>query len=131
MSTFELQIVTPDGQFFSGEAARLSVRGIEGDLCILPRHIAFVTAIATGEARVTIDDKVRRAACSGGMVTVMKNHVRLVATTFEWEENIDKERAIRARERAEQVLKDAKDAQEISVAKAKLSRALVRIQVSQ
>ncbi|MEG0166974.1 MAG: ATP synthase delta/epsilon chain alpha-helix domain-containing protein [Ruthenibacterium sp.] len=60
----------------------------------------------------------------------MKNHVRLVATTFEWEEDIDKERALRAREKAEQILKDAKDAKEISVAKAKLSRALVRIQVS-
>lgn len=130
MSTFELQIVTPDGQFFSGQAARLSVRGIEGDLCILPRHIAFATALAVGEARVTIDEKVRRAACSGGMVTVMKNHVRLVATTFEWEEDIDKERAILAREKAEQTLRVAKDVREISVAKAKLSRALVRIQVS-
>ena len=60
MSTFHLQIVTPDGGFFDGEAEKLIVRAIDGDVCILARHSPYVTALGTGEARVTIDGKRRR-----------------------------------------------------------------------
>ena len=48
MSAFHLQIVTPDGSFFDGEAERVIVRAIDGDICILPRHIPYVTALAMG-----------------------------------------------------------------------------------
>ncbi|MEG2699091.1 MAG: ATP synthase F1 subunit epsilon [Ruthenibacterium sp.] len=130
MTTFMLQIVTPDGQFFDGSAERLVARAIDGEVCILPRHTKYVTALSTGEARVTVEGKVRRAACSNGMLSVINDHVRLVANTFEWKEDIDAERALRAKECAEQALENAGNAQEISVAKAKLSRALVRIDVS-
>ena len=74
MSTFHLQIVTPDGGFFDGEAEKLIVRAIDGDVCILARHSPYVTALGTGEARVTIDGKRRRAACAGGMLAVTKVH---------------------------------------------------------
>lgn len=99
MSTFHLQIVTPDGGFFDGEAEKLIVRAIDGDVCILARHSPYVTALGTGEARVTIDGKRRRAACAGGMLAVTKDNVRLVATTFEWAEDIDADRAQRAKEK--------------------------------
>lgn len=129
MASFELHIVTPDGEFYKGEGEKLIVRAIDGDVCILPRHIDFLTALASGEARVTIDGKVRKAACSGGMLSMNKNIVRLVATTFEWEENIDKERAEKAKELAQQRIAEAKDDAELEMAKAKLSRALTRIKV--
>ena len=83
MSAFHLQIVTPDGSFFDGEAERVIVRAIDGDICILPRHIPYVTALAMGEARVTVDGKVRRAAANGGMLAVTGDKVRIVASTFE------------------------------------------------
>ena len=113
MSTFHLQIVTPDGGFFDGEAEKLIVRAIDGDVCILARHSPYVTALGTGEARVTIDGKRRRAACAGGMLAVTKDNVRLVATTFEWAEDIDADRAQRAKERAEQLIEKAKDQREL------------------
>ena len=124
MSTFHLQIVTPDGGFFDGEAEKLIVRAIDGDVCILARHSPYVTALGTGEARVTIDGKRRRAACAGGMLAVTKDNVRLVATTFEWAEDIDADRAQRAKERA------AKDQRELELAQARLKRALTRLQVT-
>ena len=131
MSTYHLQIVTPDGQFFDGNAERLIVRAIDGEVCIMPRHAAYISALATGEARVTIEGKVRRAACSGGMITVTGDDVRLVATTFEWKEDINAERALLAKEKAEEILKNAKDDREVEMAKAKLSRALNRMKVSE
>ena len=130
--TYELQIVTPDGGFYDGTAEKLIARAIDGDLCILARHAQLVTALSTGEVRVTMEGgQVRRAACSGGMLTVIDGRVRLVANTFEWHEDIDAERAQRAKELAEQRIRDAKDEGELSLAKAKLSRALNRIHVAQ
>ena len=130
MSTFHLQIVTPDGGFFDGEAEKLIVRAIDGDVCILARHSPYVTALGTGEARVTIDGKRRRAVCAGGMLAVTKDNVRLVATTFEWAEDIDADRAQRAKERAEQLIEKAKDQRELELAQARLKRALTRLQVT-
>lgn len=130
MATFMLQIVTPDGESFNGQAEKLIARTIDGDVCILANHSKYVTALATGEVRVTIDGARRRAACSGGMLSAIDNTVRLVANTFEWAEEIDAGRAQRAREAAEQALQDATDAQDVSLAKGKLAKALVRINVA-
>ena len=130
MTTFHLQIVTPDGGFYDGPAEKLIVRALGGDVCILPRHAPYVTALGTGEATVVIDGQRRLAACAGGMLAVTQNDVRLVATTFEWAEDIDKNRAQRAKEEAERRIQSAKDANELEMAKAKLSRALVRIKTA-
>ena len=105
-------------------------RTIDGDVCILARHTEYVTALGMGQARVTIDGKVRKAACIGGMLSVSGGRVRIVATTFEWAEEIDLERAQRARERAEERLKQQKDTRDIQLAEAKLKRALVRLNAS-
>ena len=92
--TFHLQVVTPDGLAFEGEAEKLSVRTQDGIIGILPRHIDYVAPLGMGEAVITEPgDKVRRAACIGGMIAVQGDTVRLVATTFEWAEDIDMARA--------------------------------------
>lgn len=129
MTPFHLQIVTPDGSSFDGVAEKLIVRAIDGDVCIMAKHIPYVTALATGVARVTIDGKMRRAACNGGMLSVSQDMVRLVATTFEWAEEIDAARAQRAKESAEARLQNAQDTHELELAKARLNRALTRIDV--
>ena len=125
--TFHLQIVTPDGGFYDGEAEKLIVRARGGDVCILPRHAPYVTALGIGEATVVLPgDQRRKAACAGGMLSVTGDDVRLVATTFEWSEDIDKNRAQKAEEKARQKMQDAKDNVELELAKAKLYRALTR-----
>lgn len=130
MSSFHLQIATPDGLIFDGQAERLLCRTIVGDVCILARHADYVTALGMGEARVTVDGNVRRAACMGGMLTVVKGEARLVPTTFEWAEDIDAERAQRAKERAEQVIREKQtDKRDLMLAEARLQRALVRMRV--
>lgn len=129
MSSFHLQIVTPDGEFFDGPAERVKVRTISGDVAILAGHIPYVTALGTGEASVTVEGEVRKAAASGGMLSVTPEGVRVVATTFEWAEDIDLDRAKRAKEKAEERIRKAQDARELELAKVKLSRALVRLNV--
>ena len=129
--TFHLQIVTPDGSFYDGEAEKLIVRAKGGDVCILPRHAPYVTALGIGEATVVLPgDQLRRAACAGGMLSVTGEDVRLVATTFEWAEDIDKARAQKAEEKARQKIQAAKDSAELELARAKLYRALTRLRAA-
>ena len=130
--TFHLEIVTPDGGFYDGEAEKLIVRAQGGDVCILPRHAPLVTALGIGEATVVLPgDQRRKAACAGGMLSVTGDDVRLVATTFEWAEDIDKARAHKAEEQARQKVQAAKDNVELEMAKAKLYRALTRQKAAQ
>lgn len=133
MSVFHLTIVTADGVYFDGQAQRISVRTIDGEVCVLAKHVSYMTALGMGECRVTGENgETRRAACIGGMLSVMNDEVRLVATTFEWAEDIDVSRAEKARQRAEELvnqLQKQADVRELELAKAKLKRALTRIQV--
>lgn len=130
MSVFHLTIVTADGLYFDGEAQRVIARTIDGDVCILANHIPYLTALGMGECRVTgSNGETRRAACIGGMLSVHNNEVNLVATTFEWAEDIDVSRAERARQRAEELMRHHMDEREYELAQAKLKRALTRINV--
>lgn len=129
--TFHLQIVTPDGLLFDGQAERILVRTTEGDVGILSGHSDYVSPVATGMTRVTFGGgEVKTAACSGGFISVKRGITRLVANTFEWAEDIDVERARKAHERAEQKLKEASDYEE-KAAEIKLKRALTRIRVGE
>ena len=132
MSSFHLQVVTPDGQAVEGQAQRVFCRTITGDVCILPRHCDYMTALGMGEARITDEaGQVRRAACIGGMLSVCDGEVTLVPTTFEWADKIDLERAEAAYERADKVLHNENASQmDLKLAEAKLHRALVRKSVA-
>ena len=131
MTTFHLQIATMDGNVFDGQVQSVSCRTIHGDLAILARHMNYCTAIGMGTAHVVLEDGTeRKAACIGGMLTMMNGECRLIPTTWEWSEDIDVERAERAKARAEETLKKTGlSDREYNVAKAKLNRALVRISV--
>lgn len=129
--TFHLKIVTPDGLVFEGEAEKLIVRTVTGDMAILARHIDCVVPLGMGKATVVTDGKRRYAACIGGLLSVISGQVTLVPTTFEWAENIDIARAQSAFDRAQQRLnqKDISDT-DLRLSEAKLKRALIRQNVA-
>ncbi len=132
MKPYPLTVVTPDGCQFDGPAVRLVCRTVGGDAAILAGHCDYCTALAMGEAYiVTPDGNTRSAACIGGMLTVLGGRVRLIATTWEWAEEIDADRAERSRQRAEAKLKETGlDERELQLARARLHRALVRKSVA-
>lgn len=129
--TYHLQIVTPDGQYFDGQAVRLFVPTIHGQIGILARHINYVTALGMGPAKVITEDGERHAACIGGLLAVTNGDVKVVATTFEWADQIDVERAQASLARAEAMLADPNaDEQTRQYANARLKRAQVRLSVA-
>ena len=75
MANFPLEIVSMDGEKFKGEAERLSLRGITGDLAIMAHHTNYCTAVGMGTAKVILPDGTERnGACIGGMICMMDNH---------------------------------------------------------
>lgn len=126
---FNLQIVTPDGLEFDGEIDSLLARTDGGDVEILRGHADYFAAMGTGRIRLKIGSEIKLASSSGGFISVTRGEVKLVVTTFEFAEDIDLERALLAKERAEATLAANTDDKIILIAKAKLARAINRINV--
>ena len=130
MNKLHLEIATPDGMRFSGEADSLLVRTADGDVEIMSAHTDLIASLTTGRVRIKVDGNDRFASASGGFLSVTKDGVKLVATTFEFADEIDLKRAQAAKEKAEELLKSASGKDEIAFLEAKLARALTRIKVA-
>ncbi len=131
MTSFYLQIVTPDGKKFAGMAEKILLRTINGDVCILARHTDYISALGLGECRVT-DDKgnVRSAACIGGMVIVSEGMAHVVASAFNWADEIDVERAEKDKAAAEKALASNPTEEQAKVHEAKIRRCNLRLSVA-
>ncbi|MBO4898182.1 MAG: ATP synthase F1 subunit epsilon [Clostridia bacterium] len=130
MKTFELKIITPDGMMYDAEAESILVRTTLGDVTILPSHADYLALIEYGHVKIKSDGKERFAAATNGFLSVSGGKVRVVATTFEFADEIDKDRAERAKREAEERRDRAKSDAELRVAEMKLKRALLRLDVS-
>ena len=130
MNEFHLEIVTPDGIEFEGMAQSLLVKCESGDVEILARHTDYFGSLGIGRARIKTKDGDRFASCAGGFLSVSGGKVRLIATTFEFAEDIDLGRAEKAKALAEARIAEAKSDRALDMAKAKLQRALSRISVA-
>ena len=129
MKSFNLKIATPDGVVFDGQAGSLLVRTKEGDAEILAGHMDFLSALGTGRARIIAGGEKRLASSSGGFVSVSNGEVSLVATTCEFADQINIDRARKAKEKAENALSSNSDKASEALLKAKLARAMNRINV--
>jgi F-type H+-transporting ATPase subunit epsilon len=131
MREFHLQIVTPDGLVFDGNAEGILVRTDGGDVEIMSGHTDYFATLGIGRAKLTAGGVSRNASASGGFISVKNGEVRLVAVTFEFSDEIDIDRAKRAKENAEDALRSENDEKAMTVLKAKLARAINRISVAE
>ena len=135
MTPFKLQIITPDGVFFDGMTDNIVVRTTVGDKGILARHEPYVAALTISKFKVRIDGNFRYGAISSGVIKVSRDKTVILAQSCEWADEIDVERAVKAKELAESRISqytsqpDADDKQ-MAIAKYKLKRALNRIETS-
>ena len=131
MSTFSLQIITPEKIFFEGSVQRVIIRTTEGDVGILAKHEKYVAALPAGPVKITMEDgRERLAALSGGAVKVSPTQTAILANAVEWAEDIDVDWAKRSEQDALRRKENSKDQQELEYAEMKLKRALNRLRVS-
>lgn len=131
MSTFRVQIITPDGVLFDDEAQRVIVRTTEGDVGIMRNHIDYFAPIGIGPLKLlTKEGQQKIAAVAKGFISVSQNVAKIMAISCEWAEEIDLKRAERAKEIAEEKIKTAKNDKDLLLAQVRLRRALNRIRIS-
>lgn len=105
MERLYLEIVTPERLMVGQEVDMVEAPGTSGEFGVLPGHVAFLTTLEYGEIRFVTDGTARFVATSGGFAEVLDNKVTVLVDTAEFEEEIDLERARKAKERAESALK--------------------------
>ena len=131
MKSYKLKIVTPEKIFFDGETEQIKIRTTEGDVGILANHIRYVCNIVAGPLKVKDSNGEREAALSEGILKVSDKGVTVLASTAEWSDEIDLERAEKAKQKAENILSDKSRIDEFERAEIKLKRALARLSVGQ
>lgn len=128
---FQLKIITPDRIFYEGEVSMLELKTSEGEIGIYKNHIPLTTILVPGIARLKRNEEVKLAALYSGFVEIQKDKVIILAEVAEWPDEIDKNRAMEAKVRAERRLKskESDDTDELR-AELALRRALTRIELS-
>jgi F-type H+-transporting ATPase subunit epsilon len=107
MATIHVDIVSAEGEIFSGEAEMFFAPGADGDLGIAPRHAPLLTLLKPGEVRVkTPDGQEQHFFVGGGALEVQPAKVTVLADTALRAHDIDEAAALAAKQRAEDALRD-------------------------
>ena len=128
MASMQVELVSPEGIVFSGEATQVVARTTSGEIAFLAGHIPFV-GVLSGKSPVKIwltDGPIRVVAVHSGFVEVSHNNVTILSDVAEMADEIDVPRAQAAKDRAEAQLRDAPDDLDVLAA---LLRANLRLAV--
>ena len=131
MATFQLSIVTPEATVFDETVVSLIVPGAEGYLGVLAHHAPLITPLQPGKITILLTGETELyLAVAGGFLEVAKNEATILADTAEQADQIDRERALEALERARRRLHDTSRHWDTDRATAALRRAESRIRVA-
>ncbi len=134
MARIFLEIITPERVVVSEEVDIVTAPGVEGEFGVLANHAPMVAAVKIGPLRYRVGDREEWVAISGGFCKVLGNKITFLVEAAERAYEIDVERALRAKERAEKRLQEYQTkAEEIDYARARaaLQRALTRLLVAE
>src|ERR671922_1627370 len=128
-----LEVVTPERSVLSVEVDEISAPGALGYFGVLPGHTPFITTLGQGELGYRSGNRWEYLAITWGYAEVLPNNVTILAETAEMAEEIDVERAERAKRRAEERLREwSTQAADIDFERAStaLQRAFILLQVA-
>ncbi|RZN56826.1 F0F1 ATP synthase subunit epsilon [Avibacterium paragallinarum] len=128
MATLNLTVVSAEESIFTGQVKSIQATGIEGELGILPGHTPLLTAIKLGIVKLTLENGSEEVIyVSGGFLEVQPNVVTVLADVAIRGKELDGDRILEAKRRAEQnIVSNAKDANYEMLA-AKLSKELAKL----
>ncbi len=123
----ELKMLSFDGKTHSEELSRISLPTNDGIRTILNNHMDVVVPVDIGEVKLINDKETKKVVVSEGIFNFEDNNAQLLVRTFEFPEEIDKDRAKRAKERAEERLEKELSAKEFHETELSLKRAVTRL----
>lgn len=128
MKTFSLKILASDRVFYDGRCQMVILPAMDGQLGVLANHGDMVVALKMGEMRIQKEDGLWETALIGkGVMQDINNRMTILVEFAEHPEEIDQKRALEAKHRAEEQLRQKQSIQEYHHSKAALSRALARL----
>jgi F-type H+-transporting ATPase subunit epsilon len=126
--SIHVDIVSAEGQMFSGEATMVLVPGSQGELGIYPRHAPLLTTLKPGEVRVQTEGGEEQVFyVAGGVLEVQPHLVTVLADTAARARDLDEAEALAAKQRAEDAMRTRSDKLEIAEAQAELARAVAQL----
>jgi F-type H+-transporting ATPase subunit epsilon len=128
--TFQLEIVTPEKIVVKDQAEEMQIPGKNGYLGILPGHAPLITELAVGEISYRKDGYTHRLAVAWGFAEVLPDKVTVLAEIAERADEIDVQRAEKAKERAEQKLQSSDPETDYDQVGASLKKAETRLDVA-
>src|SRR5262247_2114008 len=127
----QLEVVTPERRVLAESVDMVTVPGLGGELGILPGHTPLISQLQTGVLTYVQEGKSSSLHVSGGFVEVRDDHVSVLAEVAERPDEIDAARAKLSRERLEKQMTSWSGSEEdFEVARAKLERSMVRLQLA-
>ncbi|MGD9947421.1 MAG: F0F1 ATP synthase subunit epsilon [Desulfobulbus sp.] len=134
MAQIQLEVVTPSGAVVSEEVDIVTAPGVGGEFGVLANHAPFLSTIKTGTLSFKKDRVSKFLMVSGGFTEVSNNKITFLVEGAEFGNDIDVDRALRAKERAEKRLTQAQQSTEKINrirAEAALQRAMARIRTAE
>jgi len=128
--TINVDIVSAEGEIFSGAATMVFVPAVQGDIGIAPRHAPLLTTLKAGEVRVqTPDGEEHGFYVGGGALEIQPQRVTVLADTALRARDLDEAAVLAAKQRAEEALRERGDEISIAEAQAELVRAVAQIKM--
>jgi len=129
-SVIHVDVVSAEGEIFSGPAKMVFVPASEGDIGIAPRHAPLLTLLKAGEVRIQTPEGAEHLIfVGGGVLEIQPKKVTVLADTALRAKDIDEAAALAAKQRAEEALKDKVDAISQAEALAELTRAAAQLKL--
>lgn len=126
--TFELKVIAIDKTFYSGKCCQVIVNAQDGLVGIMAHHANVVMALVEGPLRIQREDGTWLEAVTGvGHVQVSHNRVTVLVDFAEKPEDIDRQRAQAALERAQEAMRQKQSIQEYHICQANIARAMARL----
>ena len=130
MKTFNLEILTPEYLFYSGEVLSITLQIPDGQIAVLADHIPIVAPVEIGAISIRTEDSIRTAFNSEGFLEVTKQYAVIFCQACEWPEEIDINRALASKKRAEERIRSQKSVIEHKATQISLARAMERLRIS-
>lgn len=123
MANLHVDVVSAEESIFAGEAKFVVLPGESGELGIMPGHTPLISRIRPGTVKIVLADSGEEVSVfvAGGILEVQPGGVTVLSDTAIRAEDLDEAKALQARERAEEALRNAKDKADIAVVEAELA----------
>lgn len=132
MSTIHVDIVSAEREIFSGDAAMVFAPALLGEVGIAPGHAAMLTRLGPGEVRVQLESGEQQAYfVSGGMLEVQPKVVTVLSDTAVRAHDLDEAAVLKAKQEAEETLKDRSGKIDVAKAQAELAELAAQLQTIQ